>query len=85
MAEKLANSMLRMYEKNLEIEASRRKIQVTDKIPKPQEMVTTNKRGRSIPSAGQRCRATKMDGKQCEFKKHPECGEFCSKHAIKNL
>ena len=88
MPEKLADSMLRVRERTLEIEASRRRTQVTDKVPKPhQELVASGikKKGRSIPSAGQRCRATKMDGKQCEFKKHPECGEFCSKHAIKNL
>ena len=87
MPEKLADSMLRMYEKTLKIDASRRKIQITDKVPKAIETVSMNKskRGRSIPPAGYRCRATKMDGKQCEFKKHPECGEFCSKHAIKNL
>ena len=87
MPEKLADSMLRVRERTLKIEAARRKIQITDKVPKAIETVSMNKgkRGRSIPPAGQRCRATKMDGKQCEFKKHPECGEFCSKHAIKNL
>jgi hypothetical protein len=88
MPEKFADSMLRMHEKTLEIEKSRHRTQVTDKVPKPQETSVVNtgvKRGRTLPSAEQRCRATKMDGKQCEFKRHPECGEFCSKHAIKNL
>ena len=88
MPEKFADSMLRMREKTLELKAARRKLQVTDKVPKPQETSVVNKgttgvkRGRSLPPVDQRCRATKMDGKQCEFKRHAECGEFCSKHAV---
>jgi hypothetical protein len=26
-----------------------------------------------------------MDGKQCEFKRHPDCGKFCSKHAVRTF
>jgi hypothetical protein len=88
MPEKFADSLLRIRERTLEIEASRHRTKVTDKVPKPhQELVASGvkKKGRMLPSVEQRCRATKMDGKQCEFKRHPECGEFCSKHAIKNL
>ena len=84
--ELIADSMLRAREKSLAIEASRHKLQVTDKVPKPAETViavkTGVKRARVIP-VGSRCAATKMDGKQCEFKRHPDCGKFCSKHAVK--
>ncbi len=78
--------MLRAREKAISIEASRHKLQVTDKIPKPTETVvaikTSIKRSRVLPYES-RCAATKMDGKQCEFKRHPDCGKFCSKHAVK--
>jgi hypothetical protein len=84
--ELIADSMLRAREKALKIEASRHKLQVTDKVPKPAETVVTAKTGvkraRVVPM-GSRCAATKMDGKQCEFKRHPDCGKFCSKHAMK--
>jgi hypothetical protein len=84
--ELIADSMLRAREKALKIEASRHKLQVTDKVPKPAETViaakTGVKRARVLPHDS-RCAATKMDGKQCEFKRHPDCGKFCSKHAVK--
>jgi len=84
--ELLADSMLRAREKALKIEASRHKLQVTAKVPKPAETVvvakTGVKRGRVVPTEA-RCAATKMDGKQCEFKRHPDCGKFCSKHAVR--
>ena len=84
--EKCADSMLRAREKAIKIEAGRHKLQKTDKVPKPSETVvatkTANKRARVLPYDS-RCTATKMDGKQCEFKRHPDCGKFCSKHAVK--
>ena len=83
--EKCADSVLRAREKTLKIEANRHKLQKTDKVPKPAETVvaakTGVKRARVVP-VGSRCVATKMDGKQCEFKRHPDCGKFCSKHAV---
>ena len=83
--EKCADTVLRAREKTLKIEAARHKLQVTDKVPKPAETVvaakTGVKRARVVP-VGSRCVATKMDGKQCEFKRHPDCGKFCSKHAV---
>lgn len=83
--EKCADSVLRAREKSLKIEAGRHKLQKTDKVPKPAETVvaakTGVKRARVVPT-GSRCAATKMDGKQCEFKRHPDCGKFCSKHAV---
>lgn len=84
--ELLADSMLRAREKTLKIEAERHKLQKTDKVPKPTETVATAKTGvkraRVLPYDS-RCVATKMDGKQCEFKRHPDCGKFCSKHVVK--
>ena len=84
--EKCADSVLRAREKTIKIEAGRHKLQVTDKVPKPSETVvavkTGVKRARVLPHDS-RCAATKMDGKQCEFKRHPDCGKFCSKHAVK--
>ena len=84
--ELIADSMLRTREKTLKIDAERHKLQKTDKVPKPAETVvaakTGVKRARVLPYDC-RCTATKMDGKQCEFKRHPDCGKFCSKHAVK--
>ena len=40
------------------------------------------KKGRTVPPPGLRCKATKMDGKQCEFK--CKNGDFCTKHSLKN-
>ena len=84
--EKCADSVLRAREKAIKIEAGRHKLQKTDKVPKPAETVvaakTGVKRARVLPYEC-RCTATKMDGKQCEFKRHPDCGKFCSKHAVK--
>jgi len=84
--EKCADTVLRAREKAIKIEAGRHKLQKTDKVPKPAETVvaakTGVKRARVLPYES-RCVATKMDGKQCEFKRHPDCGKFCSKHAVK--
>ncbi len=88
--ERLADSLLRAREKAQEIEANRHTLQRTDKMPKPEETVVAAapkaKRARTLPTGDMRCTATKMDGKQCEFKRHPDCGTFCSKHMVnKNL
>lgn len=88
--ERFADSILRAREKAQEIEAKRHTLQRTEKVPKPAETVVAAtpkaKRTRTLPAGNVRCTATKMDGKQCEFKRHPDCGTFCSKHAVnKNL
>lgn len=88
--ERLADAILRARELAQKIEADRHKLQKTDKVPTPSETVVSEtknaKRGRTLPGAEFRCMATKMDGKQCEFKRNPQCGQFCTKHAVnKNL
>jgi len=83
--EKMADSLLRNREKSLAIEKAKHTLQVTTNVPKPNEAVceaVPAKKGRSVPSALYRCKATKLDGKQCVFK---TCGksDFCTKHAVK--
>jgi hypothetical protein len=87
----MADSALRSREMALKIEKKRRLIEKIDKDPKPpiEKSLSDNpatpapkKGGRKIPPAALRCKATKMDGKQCEFK--CKDGEFCTKHSLKN-
>jgi hypothetical protein len=81
--EKMADSLLRNREKTLELQASRKKIEVTLKAPKPVETAHNEaKKGRVVPSTAFRCKATKLDGKQCVFKRFGTT-DFCSKHAVK--
>lgn len=82
--ELMADSLLRARERSLEIEKARHLIQKIDKVPKQCEAVApaAKKGGRTVPPPALRCRATKMDGKQCEFK--CKNGDFCTKHTLKN-
>jgi hypothetical protein len=83
--ELMADSFLRAREKSLALEKARHLCQKIDKAPKQCEVAApaAKKGGRTVPPPAFRCKATKMDGKQCEFKRNPDCGEFCSKHAVK--
>jgi hypothetical protein len=78
--ERFADSYLRMIESNQAIEAKRHRLQKTDKVLKACETAHVEKRTALPP--GVRCKATLMNGKQCEFKKSPGCGDFCAKHKI---
>ena len=78
--ERLADSYLRMVESNQEIESQRRRLQKTDKVLKAIETAHAQKRTALPPEL--RCKATLMNGKQCEFRKSPGCGDFCAKHKI---
>jgi hypothetical protein len=73
--EKWANSALLYKELNDKIVSKRRTIKsCTDPVPVSQPKTM---------SSDLRCKATLLNGKQCEFKK--SCGDFCRKHAIKNV
>jgi hypothetical protein len=80
----MADSALRAREKALDIEKARHLTQFIDKNPKTLEAPppAPKKTGRTVPPPALRCRATKMDGKQCEFK--CKNGDFCTKHSLKN-
>jgi len=81
--EKMADSLLRNREMSLAIVKARHSIQVTTNAPKPIETVCAAKKGgRAVPSAAYRCKATKLDGKQCVFKCSGST-DFCTKHAVK--
>ena len=71
--ELMADSFLRVRERRLEIAESRPTLQKNEDTPN---------KGRTIPPLVLRCKATKMDGKQCEFKS--KNGDFCTKHSLKN-
>ena len=81
--EKMVDSLLRNREKSLAIEKAKHTLQVTDAAPKPMETVSVEKiKGRTIPEQANRCKATKLDGKQCCFKMMGFTN-FCSKHSVK--
>jgi hypothetical protein len=80
----MADSLLRNRERVVAIDKAKHTIQVTTNVPKPIEAVCAAKlpKGRAVPSAAYRCKATKLDGKQCPFKRSG-CSDFCTKHAVK--
>ena len=78
---KLDASIARFKAHTLELKAKRRAIVRIDEPPKPQESAHSEKKTRAVPSAGSRCQAKTMEGRQCGFK--ATCGAFCKKHAIK--
>jgi len=76
--EKWANSALLYKELNDKLVSARRTIKPYNGPVPTQETVK-----HKTVSSDVRCKATLMNGKQCEFKR--SCGDFCKKHAIKNL
>jgi len=81
--EKMADSFLRNREKTIELQKARKKMEITVETPKPCETVHKEaKKGRTVPHEAFRCKATKLDGKQCVFKRFGTT-DFCSKHAVK--
>jgi len=80
--EKMADSLLRNREMTQELEQARRRLQVTENVPRPNETEKISKKGRAIPSGAFRCKATKLDGKQCVFRCFGST-DFCTKHAVK--
>jgi len=85
-AEHFAATVQRFREKTLQLQKARRAIKPCTEVPKPVEMAHAEKgtkRGRAVPHQAYRCKATKMDGKQCEFRS--KCGDFCTKHAVNKM
>lgn len=75
--ERFATTSFKNRERSIELKAQRRKMIVTDHIPKKTEMATAVPDVKKIFN-GKQCRAQTLEGKQCKFK--ATCGEFCKKH-----
>jgi hypothetical protein len=82
--EKMADTMLRSRETALRLKEARPRTLVTAEPPKPQETVVTSKtKARAVLADCHRCKALTLEGRRCGFK--ATRGEFCSKHAVKNI
>jgi len=77
--EKMADSLLRNRENSLAIEKARH---TTLQVATQPTAAVPAKKGRSIPSAPSRCKATNLNGKQCIFKRTGST-TFCTKHTVK--
>jgi hypothetical protein len=78
--EKMADTMLRSRETALRLKEARPKTLLTT----PQESVVTSKtKARAVLADCHRCKALTLEGRRCGFK--ATRGEFCSKHAVKNI
>jgi hypothetical protein len=81
--EHFAATVKRFCEQTLALRESRRTVKPYTEPLKPKEAMHSEKARRAVPHQAYRCKATKMDGKQCEFR--AKCGEFCTKHAVNKM
>ena len=77
--EKMADTMLRSRETALRLKEARPRTLMTTE---PQETVVA-KKARAVVADCNRCKALTLEGRRCGFK--ATRGEFCNKHAVKNI